>query len=261
MGKTTLALQIGADASAAGVPVLYVTFENSPEGLTLKGTCAAGGLNDKHVKRGRVEVEKVRAAARKWAERAERLAIVEGRPDLSRGQIRGKARRLMNRFEAPPKAPRCLVIVDYLQLYAKAAKDLRNLGSLRERVEAMGAELRDLGMRLRSPVLALASQHRGAGYGDADGGGSARMDTLKESGDLEYGADAIAFLTSASDRMATEPARAVDLTVAKNRHGETGKVPLIFRPDLGTMRPEARHAGDGRGGAAPAWPSGGGRPF
>ena len=42
------------------------------------------------------------------------------------------------------------------------------------------------------------------------------------------------------DKMATPPARAVELTVAKNRHGDTGKVGLIFRPDLGTMREEAR---------------------
>jgi replicative DNA helicase len=32
----------------------------------------------------------------------------------------------------------------------------------------------------------------------------------------------------------------VVVTVAKNRHGETGQIGLIFRPDLGTMREEAR---------------------
>jgi replicative DNA helicase len=48
------------------------------------------------------------------------------------------------------------------------------------------------------------------------------------------------FLTEAQERMATPPARAVELTVAKNRHGDTGKVGLIFRPDLGTMHQEAR---------------------
>ena len=47
-------------------------------------------------------------------------------------------------------------------------------------------------------------------------------------------------LTEAQERMATPPARAVELTVAKNRHGDTGKIGLIFRPDLGTMREEAR---------------------
>jgi replicative DNA helicase len=50
----------------------------------------------------------------------------------------------------------------------------------------------------------------------------------------------VVFLTEAQERMATPPARAVELTVAKNRHGDTGKVGLIFRPDLGTMHQEAR---------------------
>jgi len=69
---------------------------------------------------------------------------------------------------------------------------------------------------------------------------TAALDSLKESGDLEYAADVVLFLTEAQERMATPPARAVELTVAKNRHGDTGKVGLIFRPDLGTMREEAK---------------------
>src|SRR5262250_3183693 len=66
------------------------------------------------------------------------------------------------------------------------------------------------------------------------------LDALKESGDLEDAADVVLFLTEAQERCATPPARAVELTVAKNRHGDTGKVGLIFRPDLGTIREEAR---------------------
>ena len=89
------------------------------------------------------------------------------------------------------------------------------------------------------PGLILASQNRSAGnYGT--GKGSAALDSLKESGDLEYAADVVLFLTEAQERCATPPARAVELTVAKNRQGDTGKLSLIFRPDLGTMREEAR---------------------
>jgi replicative DNA helicase len=50
----------------------------------------------------------------------------------------------------------------------------------------------------------------------------------------------VLFLTETPDRQAPPPARAVELTVAKNRHGDTGKIALIFRPDLGTLREEAR---------------------
>ena len=87
--------------------------------------------------------------------------------------------------------------------------------------------------------MALASQNRSPGnYGN--GKGSASLDSLKESGNLEYAADVVLFLTEAQDRLATPPARAAELTVAKYRQGDTGKLSLIFPPDLGTMREEAR---------------------
>jgi len=53
-------------------------------------------------------------------------------------------------------------------------------------------------------------------------------------------ADVVLFLTEPLERQSRPPARAVDLTIAKNRHGDIGKLLLIFRPDLGTLREEAR---------------------
>ncbi len=234
MGKTTLALQIAA-AATKEVPVVVVTFEHAPENLTLKLLCARAGVNPRDVQRGYADLVKIRAAADAWQPVAERLAVVEGRSQLTVAQVRAQARRAMRQHQAE----RCLVVVDYLQLWAKVAEDLRGNFSVRERVDMLGGLLRELALRLRSPVLALASQNRSAGnYGN--GKGSAALDSLKESGDLEYAADVVLFLTEAQERLATPPARAVELTVAKNRHGDTGKVALIFRPDLGTMREEAR---------------------
>jgi len=247
IGKTTAALQMAAHAAEQEAPALYVTYENSPEGLTLKGACATAGLSPRAVRRGKVPTEKVRAAAERWEKKARRLAFMEGTADLTTGQIRGKAKRHMARFDAD----RCLIVLDYLQLYAKRAEQFAHLSDQRERVQAAGNALRSVGMGLRSPVLAIASQSRKAGnYGGDDAQenetGSARLDSLKESGDLEYSADAVAFLTPPiSDPSRTErvwePNRAVDLTVAKNRHGETGRVELVFRQAEGTMMPEAKH--------------------
>jgi replicative DNA helicase len=234
MGKTTLALQVAA-AATRDVPVVVVTFEHAPANLTLKLLCARAGINPRDVQRGYADMTKLRSAAEGWQSVAERLAVVEGSSQLTVAQVRAQARRAMRHHQTE----RCLVIVDYLQLWAKVAEDLRGNFSVRERVDMLGGLLRELALGLRSPVLALASQNRSAGnYGT--GKGSAALDSLKESGDLEYAADVVLFLTDAQERMATPPARAVELTVAKNRHGETGKVGLIFRPDLGTMREEAK---------------------
>jgi len=234
MGKTTLALQL-AVAATKDVPVVVVTFEHGPANLTLKLLCVRAGINPRDVQRGYADLAKLRCAAEAWQPVAERLAVVEGSSQLTVAQVRAQARRAMRHHQTE----RCLVIVDYLQLWAKVAEDLRGNFSVRERVDMLGGLLRELALGLRSPVLALASQNRSAGnYGT--GKGSAALDSLKESGDLEYAADVVLFLTDAQERLATPPARAVELTVAKNRHGETGKVGLIFRPDLGTMREEAR---------------------
>jgi replicative DNA helicase len=240
IGKTTLALQIAADAASGEVPTLYVTFENSPRQLVLKGMGRVGDVNPRAVRRGTVPIKETRLAAKKWKEKAYRLGFIEGRSDLSPGQIRGKARRLMSRFSAD----QCLIVIDYLQLYAKAAEYLRSSDSLRERVEQMGQRLRELSMRLRSPVLAISSQSRSAGYSS---GGSAALDTLKESGDLEYGADVVAILTERDEEApgAFDAATFLNLTVAKNRNGETGKVKLNFVPKRGEMRPEARSGRSG----------------
>jgi replicative DNA helicase len=234
MGKTTLALQIAA-AATREVPVVVITFEHAPENLTLKLLCARAGMNPRDVQRGYADLGKLRSAAEAWQPVAERLAVVEGSSQLTVAQVRAQARRAMRQHASE----RCLVVVDYLQLWAKVAEDLRGQFSVRERVDMLGGLLRELALGLRSPVLALASQNRSAGNYGA-GKGSAALDSLKESGDLEYAADVVLFLTEAQERMATPPARAVELTVAKNRHGETGKLGLIFRPDLGTMREEAR---------------------
>jgi replicative DNA helicase len=234
MGKTTLALQIAA-AATTDVPVVVVTFEHAPANLTLKLLCARAGVNLRDIQRGYADLAKLRRAAEAWESVAQRLAVVEGSSQLRVAQVRAQARRAMRQHQAE----RCLVVVDYLQLWAKVAEDLRGNFSVRERVDMLGGHLRELALGLRSPVLALASQNRSAGnYGN--GKGTAALDSLKESGDLEYAADVVLFLTEAQERCATPPARAVELTVAKNRHGETGKVGLIFRPDLGTMREEAR---------------------
>jgi replicative DNA helicase len=233
-GKTTCALQIAGHV-AGTVPVIYVTFENSRENLIIKAISALAEANAKDVQRGFADLERLRKAADRWQPSAHRVALVEGSSRLTVAQVRAYTRHAMQRHQAP----QCLVIVDYLQLWAKVAESTRAAQPVRERVELLGWALRELAQDLRSPVLALSSQNRAQGdYGR--GKGSAALDSLKESGDIEYAADVVLFLTQAPEGKATPPAVALELTVAKHRHGETGKVGLIFRPDIGVLREEAR---------------------
>ncbi|MEP7218263.1 MAG: DnaB-like helicase C-terminal domain-containing protein [Bacteroidota bacterium] len=247
VGKTTLAMQIGANVvNVENTPVIYVSFENSPANLVRKIICARANTNLLHVLRGQADLPKLNDGAAQVKDMLQRFALIEGTSSLKVSDVRAAARQVMNHC----RAERCLIIVDYLQLWAKASRELRELTTVRERVEVLGAELRELAIALRSPVLALSSQNRDKGdYGKNQNNGSnskkgnngnvsssgAGLDSLKESGDLEYAADCVLFIV-VSERSATPPARSVDLWIGKNRDAELGKVELVFRPDIATFR-------------------------
>lgn len=228
-GKTTLALQLALHAARQRIPAVYVTYENSPTNLAGKALCATAGVCASEVERGYGNLAALRASEYELSGTMTYLAIVEGTSRLSVGDVKAKALQAMNRH----RASRCLVVFDYLQRAAHS----KGFEALRHNVSAMAGELRDLANRLQSPVLALSSQSRAGGNYGA-GGGTANLDSLKESGDLEYSADVVMFLKQSTERPATAPARAIDLVLAKNRFGDVGTVPLIFRADIGQLRQE-----------------------
>lgn len=229
VGKTSLALQWACHA-AEELPVLYVTYENSPASLVLKAIGRMAGVAPADVERGRADLRKFQEGAQVFRAVASRLAFVEGNQRTTTAYIQGRARQAMARHGAS----RCLVVVDYLQRMAHASGS--GYGTLRENVSALTLGLRELATRLDSPVLAISSLSRGQGnYGKPT------LESLKESGDLEFTADVVLLLGAREDAVGTRGARPVDLLVAKNRYGEADrKVGLIFKPALGDFREEAR---------------------
>ncbi len=232
MGKTTLAVQLALHV-AREAPVVYASFENSAANLLLKLLCAQGTLNPRDVRRGFVAPEALAAAGAGLRPLLGHLDILDGDGRLTVGHLRSRVRRAL----AAHGARHCLIVVDYLQLWAKTSRELRDLTDVRAKVDTLGGELISLAKQLDSPVLALSSQSRAAGaYGK--GGGEASLDSFKESGDLEYSADVAMFLTEARERKAQPPAIALDLTVRKNRNGPTGTIELVFLPERGLLREE-----------------------
>lgn len=225
MGKTTFALQVAANV-AKGYPALFVSFEETITRLALKIICARAGLEAKRFSDGFGEPGELERIAREYGPELARLYFIEGTGKLTVPQLKAKALQIMAR----EKAGKCLVIVDYLQRWAASRREFNDF---RHTVSNLVSELRELALRLSSPVLVISSQNR-------PGQGSANLTSLKESGDLEYSADTAIFLVDAQKRTATPPSRAVDLAVEKNRYGDKGRVELIFRPDVGIFREVAK---------------------
>lgn len=233
VGKTSLGLQMALHV-ARSRPVVYVTFENSASSLVLKALCASASLKMVDVARGFVDLSPLSSASAALSDSLRHLQVIEGDGSFTVGNLRAVARRALE--QQGGDGP-CLLVIDYLQLWAKVSRELHVFSDTRTKVDALGGELIGLARRLDSPVLALSSQSRaGGGYGR--GAGRAALDSLKESGDLEYSADVALFLTPEQDSQSEEgqPVRALELALKKNRHGPTGSVAVTFQADRGLFR-------------------------
>lgn len=132
-------------------------------------------------------------------------------------QIRAKAAQL----EAE------VVFIDYLSLIKGEGK------SLYERVTNISMELHTFAQQAKVTVVALSQLNR-------DDRGEPGLTNLRESGQIEQDADGVILLF--------EPARAEPgvnriLSVAKNKEGRTGEIPLCFDGSLQRFREvEGRYA-------------------
>lgn len=228
-GKTTLCLQFAWQAASAGHPVVFVTYENAAKNLLLKILCARASVPAAEIERGYGDSAKLHDVYREQADVFRRLHFIEGDSRLRVSRVEDTM-RLLRQNERDSSEAGGLIVFDYLQ---RAAHSL-GYEQLRQNVSLLTGELRELSMRLDCPLLAISSQNRASG--DYGKGGSGALDSLKESGDLEYGADTVSLLYYPSDTGNTIAARELEMKVAKNRFGPCGSLRLVFRPDLGVFR-------------------------
>jgi len=229
-GKTTLAKQIADTvAEVEKVPVLFYSFEQSAEELRIKSLARLASVDSRRIWKGRAgdtEWKKVEAAAGEYLQgTGPYLTIIEaGRKDTVEA-IRAAA--LMTQRKAGGK--RVLLVLDYLQIIpaGKEAPD-----AIREKIDANLSELRRLSRDMKSPVLVISSENREAYKGN----NPPTLAALKESGGIEYSADAVVCLwrdKGESERLTKEFDRLtvrVEAHVLKNRNGELARVKMDFTP-------------------------------
>jgi replicative DNA helicase len=228
-GKTTLVNQIAETVANRGRPVVYLTTEDPMSTLLAKTVARLGRLDYGAALQGRAsEQGTIDQALADLRERksAERLLYVEGNGAVL-DDLSTVAQQHFVRF-ATEDGGAGILIVDYLQRMARAQmKAMRNtIRDLREAVTMLTEDLRDLARDLNCTVIAVASQSRASGYGNANAIASA-----KESGDIEYTADVLMSLAKDEQRQAPLRCEARSLSLAKNRLGSQTTINLDWRPD------------------------------
>ena len=224
MGKSSLAMNIGMEAakhSGKSVAVFSLEMSRTQMGLRLVSTACL--MDNKKLLTGRiVGDEEWRAVALAVASLSEAKMYLDDNATLSVADINAKCRRIDDLG---------LVIVDYLQLMTSAGGPAKNNENRQQIVADMSRSLKLMAKELDVPVICAAQLSR-ANENRAATQRRPMLSDLRESGAIEQDADIVLFIHRESyyDEDTDNP-NVAECIVAKNRHGETGTVQLLWRPE------------------------------
>lgn len=225
VGKTALAVSIAEYVAANVGPVVFVSMEMSVEQIMARRVAAMARVNSQTILTDRMTEQE-------YARVAEVLPALRNRPLHITGGHAYAPGRVSSIARAKKGA--ALVVIDHFSLLRIPGKQK----SFEEYAQAAHT-LKRLAQSMDAPVLCLAQLNREA---DDKASRIPRLSDLRATGAAEEDADGVIFLhrqdlyDKGAVRVAGHPLL-VDVFVAKNRHGATGKTDVSFYPETNLFRP------------------------
>jgi replicative DNA helicase len=221
VGKTAFALNVGTFAATrAEKRVAIFSLEMPSEQLAMRILASEAKLDFWRMTQGLLQNsdwERIMShgdrigASRIWLDDNFVLSPVE---------LRAKCRKIKREGGLD------LVIVDYLQLMNAPGAQSRE-----QEIAIISRSLKSLAKELQVPILALSQLNRGV---EKRKDGPPMLSDLRESGAIEQDADVVMFLHRPGDEKDADGSAAradvqeIELHVAKQRQGPTGRVDLVF---------------------------------
>lgn len=224
MGKTTLALNIAENVAKARGPVLYASLEMGREEIICKRLAMNTYTPYQSLLNGAVLSTEYKKIMDKREELEKRPLLLNDEGALSVDDVASIAYGIKDVQ---------LIVIDYFGLLTMTGKLDNQVAEYSRMTRAM----KRLAMRLEAPVLCLAQLNR-----DVEKRTNKRpiLADLRETGTLEQDADGVIFLYRDDYYNQPEtpvPSSLVEVIVAKNRHGPTGRTALSMYPATGVFKP------------------------
>ena len=225
MGKTSMALNMALNvAKGSQKTVAIFSLEMSREQLAMRLLSSEALVENTRLKTGSLretDWEKIAEAATVL----NRLDVrIDDNPLLSVADMNAKCRRLDNLG---------LVVIDYLQLMTSAGGKSNGGENRQQVVSDMSRMLKLMAKELDVPVICLSQLSRANEKRDDK---RPMLSDLRESGSIEQDADIVLFIYRDDYyNEDTDKHNIAECIVAKNRHGETGKVELRWMPEYTTF--------------------------
>ena len=214
MGKTSFAINIATNVARRGdKDVAVFSLEMSKEQLATRMLSTEALVESHKLRNGFLSNED-------WVRLATSAGVLSGLPmyfDDTAGvtvqQIKAKLRRMKNIG---------LVVIDYLQLMTSTLRTDNRVLVISE----ITRQLKIMAKELDIPVILLSQLSRGP---ESRNDKRPMLSDLRESGSIEQDADIVLFLyRDAYYNKESETPNVSECIIAKNRHGETGTVKLIW---------------------------------
>ncbi len=215
VGKTSFALNIATNVAKAyeKSAVAFFSLEMTKQQLAQRILSSESHVESSTFRLGGIQPKQWTDIASAASALSKVGIFIDDTSMISVQEMKAKARRVKNLS---------LVIVDYLQLMGGVRTDSRvnEISDITRQFKIMAKEL-------NVPVVLLSQLSRDS----EKAGRPPRLSDLRDSGSIEQDADIVMFLnreTAVGEE--TEQTSEVQLLVAKNRHGETGKLALLWDP-------------------------------
>ena len=221
MGKTSMALNVALSAAKeSGKTVAIFSLEMSREQLVTRLIASEGLVENTRLVTGNLRESDWQRIAEAASSLSRMDIRIDDNPLLTVADMNAKCRRLENLG---------LVVIDYLQLMTSAGGKGYSGENRQQAVSHISRMLKIMAKELQVPVLCLSQLSRANEKRDDK---RPMLSDLRESGAIEQDADIVLFLYRDDYYNSDSEKRNVaECIVAKNRHGETGKVELRWMPE------------------------------
>lgn len=212
MGKTAFALNIAANVALRSKRTVAIfSLEMSREQLMNRLFSSEGAIDSRRLLTGELSTEDWGKVAEMSPRFSEAPLFMDDTAGITVAEIKAKLRRVRDLG---------LVVIDYLQLMSTG----RRTDNRVQEVSEMTRSLKVMAKELNVPVITLSQLSRGT-EGRSDH--RPMLADLRESGSIEQDADIVLFLyREAYYEHDKDDQSEAECIIAKNRHGETGSVPL-----------------------------------
>lgn len=223
VGKSAFALNVAAAACKSKKHVVLFSLEMGHDQLLMRMLSAYSGVDLGKITSGKLSDDEMASLLMAKTALDKYGMYIDQSSTSNVRDIKSKCQKLYREGHLD------LIIIDYLQLLVSGDK---NVGNGVQEVTKISRALKQMAIQFNIPVLALSQLSRDIEKREDK---KPVLADLRDSGSIEQDADIVMFLYRENPRKDSEDTTKVVqsaktmLLVAKNRQGQTGEVPLIFK--------------------------------